>query len=182
MNNKNMHSKTDIKNEKKVAHPCQYCSKPCFGLQCKDCHLKMLDERNANCIDCETSFYALRKDGSKRKRCFDCQKIYAETYYKNCSGCNESFRFMLDNGKVFEKCSRCYASRKEEREEKEQNTKDLQNCATKRCPNKTSHTFCSHCFKNQKSLEDQYMISTCVVCRYRSPGNFKYCSSNCKNM
>ena len=60
----------------KPVHPCIHCQNPCYGSQCKDCHLKMMSERQSNCIDCNTTFNALKKDGSKKKRCFECQKTY----------------------------------------------------------------------------------------------------------
>ena len=36
--------------------------------------------RKSNC-DCKKVFYALRKDGTKRKRCFECQDIYNKNQY-----------------------------------------------------------------------------------------------------
>lgn len=189
--NMNMSEKewTEVTNKKVVKpqpHPCQYCGKSCFGLQCKECHLKMIAANNADCLDCKTSFKAIRPDGTKKKRCFDCQKSYTETYYKNCPKCNDVFRCMLDDGRVFDKCFKCYSEVKEERNKKfesrrkaeEENTNP---CNTRGCLNKTKFSFCSSCFKNKKTTEDSYMVSRCVVCDYRIKGNYRYCSDECKN-
>jgi hypothetical protein len=192
--NMNMSEKewTEVKNKNKnivkpQPHPCQYCSKSCFGLQCKECHLKMIAVNNADCLDCKTSFKALRPDGTKKKRCFDCQKSYSETYYKNCPKCNDVFRCMLDDGRAFDKCFKCYSEVKEENKKKyesrrkaeleeEENTKP---CNTTGCFNKTKFSFCSPCFRTKKNTEDSYMISRCIVCNYRIKGNYRYCSEVC---
>ena len=183
----NITENMNITEVKKQSRPCQYCGKNCFGLQCKDCHLKMVAANNAECLDCKVSFKALKKDGTKRKRCFDCQKIYNDTYYKNCSKCNDNFRCMLDDGRVFDKCFKCYNEIREENKKnyenrrkasEEENTKP---CTTKGCVNKTKFSFCSTCFRNKKNTEDSYMISRCIVCNYRIKGNYKYCSEDCKN-
>lgn len=178
---------TDVKNKKKFvkseAHPCQYCGKTCYGMQCKECHLKMSQINNADCVDCKVSFKALKKDGTKRKRCFECQKIYSQTYYGQCVDCNGTFRCVLDDGRSFDKCFKCYNEVRDERKKKYENSKDEGNtkiCNSKDCENSTKFAFCSSCFKNKKRVDDTYMVSKCIVCNYRISGNYKFCSDDCK--
>ena len=57
----NIQPKKDVKSSN--IHPCPYCNVPCFGKQCKNCHNKMIEDKNAECIDCTEQFYALRRDG-----------------------------------------------------------------------------------------------------------------------
>ena len=173
----------DVKNKMMVSkfHPCQYCGKSCAGLQCKECHLKMVNERNADCVDCGINFYAVKKDGTKRKRCFDCQEKFNGKHYKNCPDCKNSFRFTLDNGKVFDKCGDCYKSQKkneEEEKKRKEEEKIMNDC--KRCKKeKTLYDLCRNCFREQKEITDQYMLSRCVGCGQRYKGTFKYCGG-CK--
>jgi len=103
-----------------VAHQCPYCPNTCLGKQCKECHKKMVETRNATfdetknsyCCDCNKPFMSLRKDGSKRVRCFFCQKIYKETYIINCPDCNIEFHSRnKKDGRIFDKCFSCYKKR-----------------------------------------------------------------------
>ena len=181
-NNANMNTEsawTETKNKSdKKPHPCQYCGKNCFGLQCKECHLKMIAERNSECLDCDLSFLSLRKDGSRRKRCGDCQVTYTVRYYKNCPDCSKSFRFTLDNGKTFAKCGDCYKTYSKKREEaRQEETKDMNDC--KKCEIKTYYDLCRNCFYEEKNVTDTYMLSKCFGCGNRYKGNFKYCG-DCK--
>lgn len=162
-------------------HPCQHCGKSCAGLQCKECHLKMISERNADCVDCGKSFYAMRKDGTKRKRCVDCQAKFNDKYYKNCPDCKISFRFTLDNGKVFDKCGSCHMKDKikEEETRRKEEEKKMNDC--KSCKKeKTFYDLCRKCFREQKETTDQYMLSKCFNCGQRYKGSFKYCR-DCKS-
>ena len=161
-------------------HPCQYCEKSCIGMQCKDCHLKMVKDRNDDCIDCGTSFYAIKKDGTKRKRCFDCQNKFNNKYYKNCQDCSKSFRFVLDNGKVFDKCGSCYILDKKKGEDKKRNEDDREMNDCRKCKKeKTYYDLCRNCFRENKEITNIYMISKCIDCGQRGKGLFKYCC-DCK--
>ena len=178
--NMNMNNEwTEVRNKKTYKHhPCQYCGNKCYGIQCKDCHLKMVAEQNSECIDCKVTFKAIRKDGSKRKRCLDCQKNYSDKYFKNCPDCSKSFRCLLDNGKVFDKCSDCHKN--EIKAQEKQKIKDTLIYECKVCKQKTNHELCGKCFREKKSVEDTYMLSKCFSCGQRFKGNFKYCSKECK--
>ena len=92
----------------KVAHPCQYCEKQCFGLQCKDCHLKMISEREGKCNDCSNTFQAMRKDGTMRVRCVPCQEVYNKTYISKCVDCGNDYNTQNKDGRFFDKCYSCY--------------------------------------------------------------------------
>lgn len=92
----------------KVAHPCQYCGKQCFGLQCKDCHLKMMSEREGKCTDCGNIFMAIRKDGTMRVRCLPCQEVYNKTYIAKCTDCGDDYNTKSKDGRFFDKCYSCY--------------------------------------------------------------------------
>ena len=139
----------DVKNKVRLSnfHPCQHCGKSCAGLQCKVCHFKMVEERNADCVDCGKSFYAIKKDGTKRKRCFDCQTNFNDKFYKNCPGCSKSFRFTLDNGKVFDKCGECNFSDKKKEDNK------MNACKSCKKEN-TYYDLCRNCFREQKEVTD----------------------------
>ena len=50
-----------IKERNMESHPCQYCETPCFGLQCKNCHLKMVAEREGDCVDCKNNSFIQSK-------------------------------------------------------------------------------------------------------------------------
>jgi hypothetical protein len=101
LNNKTNNIENDL-------HPCQYCTNICRGLQCRNCHLKMISEKQGECIDCKNQFYALRSDGTKRKRCLDCQNNYNIKYIAKCPMCREDYHAFLEDGRVFDKCFKCY--------------------------------------------------------------------------
>ena len=193
--------------ETRVAHPCQYCSRSCFGKQCKECHVSMVSAREGKCVDCSEMFYALRKDGSKRIRCNTCQDAYAKIHISNCSDCGESFHAVLKDGRTFNKCLNCYkkeftncknCSKTTRVEyplckecyttEKSLSTKKKEKkpvyeshaCNTKGCPNKTTYSLCFSCNESFKDVANAYMISTCQFkdCGYRGKGSFKYCETH----
>ena len=56
----------------------------CYGFQCKNCHIKMIAEKQSNCIDCTKPFNAKRKNGTFKKRCFGCQDNYNKKYISKC--------------------------------------------------------------------------------------------------
>ena len=177
--------------ETKVAHPCQYCNKSCFGKQCKQCHLNMVASREGKCVDCGNSFPALRKDGSKKSRCNGCQEAYEKIHIAKCPDCGENFHAMLKNGKSYSKClpcykkdfttckncskttrveyplcKDCYVTEKSEKHEKrsyknKESAYPLHECNTKGCENKTSYSLCSSCNNAFKDVANEYMISTC---------------------
>ena len=199
------------KSSNMVPHPCIHCEKPCFGSQCKECHLKMIAEREGDCIDCDTKFNALRKDGSMKKRCFECQKIYNKNHIAVCSSCNNTYHATLDDGRVFNKCFDCYRKsfhqckncdntikeefdmcgdcfRKEKQKDwenkkvKSETSYPQQECRTNDCTNTTSYTYCKYCNDGIRTLENEYMISTCQEpgCGLRLKGNFKFCNDHRK--
>lgn len=124
--------------ETRVARPCQYCSKPCFGLQCKQCHLNMIASREANCVDCDNSFPALRKDGSKRSRCSSCQETYEKLHIAKCPDCGENFHALLKNGKSYSKCLPCYK-------------KDFTACTKCTKTTRVEYPLCKECYTSEKS-------------------------------
>jgi hypothetical protein len=139
-------------NNNNLAHPCQYCKTPCFGKQCKNCHLKMMENRKGNCIDCKNEFNALRTDGTKRKRCFTCQEKFNETFVRICKDCNSQYRYMLNDGRKFNICFTCYQ-------------KKLKKCD--KCDNMTFEKLplCKICYNNDKKnfikeTEDQSSSSS----------------------
>lgn len=100
-----METQKNIKNME--VHGCQYCSKPCYGLQCKDCHMKMMAERAGVCIDCSKSFQAMRKDGTMRKRCLDCQDVFASSHLNPCEDCSKPFPAKRKDGTMKKRCFDC---------------------------------------------------------------------------
>jgi hypothetical protein len=119
---------------KKDAHPCQYCGNSCYGKQCKQCHLKMLDSQKGVCMDCNVSFHAVRRDGSKRRRCTECQTAYNNKYISQCPDCNNTYHAYMEDGRVFEKCFGCYK-------------KSLHKCTN--CDNftKFEYALCRNCYQ-----------------------------------
>jgi len=182
-------------------HPCQYCSQPCRGKQCKACHFKMVSKMQAKCADCDKIFIALKKDGTMRKRCKECQDEYTKVHYAKCSECDEQYHAIMADGRVFNKCfdcykksftkcemekcdnttykgaalcSGCYKSSKVSRERK--NSPSMtQNCKTSGCKNTTTYSFCRDCNNKKKSVSESYMIFTCQKCGSRGRGDYKYC-------
>jgi hypothetical protein len=92
--------------EKSVSkfHPCNYCSKPCIGLQCRDCHFN----RRRKCDDCNKEHYAVQANGTINPRCNDCHKIYIQKRMKPCPCCGEKYLDVQKDGKVFDKCYKCF--------------------------------------------------------------------------
>ena len=128
--------------EKRELHQCPNdgCENSCFGKQCSECHIKMINERSNNfkdCCDCEKSFYAIRKDGSFRMRCRSCQEEYNNKHISICNFCGNSYHAKLANGKVYNKCYYCY--------QKSINT----SCET--CGDKSfGQKFCKPCYESTK--------------------------------
>ena len=131
-----------IQNETKVKelHPCQYCENLCYGHQCKSCHFKMLEKREGVCIQCNTTFQAMRKNGTLKKRCFECQDKYNKKYIAKCITCNKDFHAFLDDGRVFDKCLSCYKN-------------GFKQC--EKCDNNTREEFslCKECYKTERENE-----------------------------
>jgi hypothetical protein len=124
---------------KRQAHPCQYCENMCFGSQCKNCHLKMIADRQSNCIDCNRIFLAKRKNGTYRKRCFECQEKYNAKYIAKCISCNNDFHAYLDDGRIFNRCLKCYKN-------------SFKKCGN--CDNMThsDYVLCKICFRNNDEI------------------------------
>lgn len=153
-------------NTVKESHPCQYCSKPCFGRQCKECHLKMIQSQQSNCQDCDIVFAAQRRDGTKRKRCMDCQEKYINKYISICPDCKNSYHALLDDGRFFEKCYTCYKKSFHNCEKCEKQTKDI-------------YSLCRDCYFQDKQIRLQKECSicndfTCQECRI----NYKFRTLN----
>jgi hypothetical protein len=131
----------------KVAHPCQYCGQQCFGSQCKNCHLKMMSEREGNCNDCSKTFPAMRKDGTMRIRCAPCQEVYNSTYIANCSGCGDDYNTKSKDGRFFDKCYSCYK-------------KKFTKC--KNCDGSTlvEYPLCKSCFVTDRAKKPSSIVSS----------------------
>jgi hypothetical protein len=119
-------------------HPCQYCLKMCRGKQCKECHLKMVESKQGQCLECEKTFYAIRADGSKRRRCLDCQNNYNAKYISQCPICKSDYHAFLEDGRAFDKCYTCYQN----------SFTECINCSEK-APN--GHPLCKNCYLEEKS-------------------------------
>ncbi len=125
-------------NLEKDLHPCQYCGKTCKGKQCKECHLKMIKNRQGNCVDCNILFLAVRLDGTKKKRCLECQNNYNNKYISKCYLCGNDYHAFLEDGRVFDKCYDCYK-------------KSILECII--CKEKTinNYTYCKTCYNEHKN-------------------------------
>ena len=140
--------------QKKELHKCPYCENTCFGIQCKQCHIKMLEEQQGICIDCNTSFHAVRKDGSKRRRCISCQTIYNEKYISKCPICSSSYHAYLDDGRFFDKCFSCYK-------------KSFHQCSNCDKSTKIEYDLCKLCYHEEKKNKyNNYSIPTSNIKRF----------------
>ena len=199
INNNDMNvEKVEIieKNERKQ-HQCPNCPNMCFGKQCSECHLKMMEKIQGNCLDCSNTFYAIRQDGTKRKRCKDCQDVYNEKHISVCPGCKNTYHAMLDDGRCFDKCYKCYQDSmnkcmkcdknaygqkfcrdcyQSERPKRVEVERVEKKCKTEKCLATTTYTYCRSCNDSLRSVANDYMLSTCEECGYRGRGDFKLCS------
>lgn len=121
----------------KELHPCQYCDAMCFGKQCKDCHFKMLETQKGVCLDCHSTFHAIRKNGSKRRRCMECQDAYNKKYIAECPECQMTYHAFMEDGRVFEKCFTCYK-------------KTLHKCSNCDSFTKFEYALCRNCYQTRK--------------------------------
>jgi len=171
----------------KVRHPCQKCGQICYGKQCKDCHLKMIEIRDGVCCDCKNTFIAIRKDGTKRIRCYDCQEIYDATFISKCACGAEYHKTNKKTGAKFKECLTCYKKR-------------FIKCSN--CDNTTviDRPLCIECYtsKNEtKKIEDEYIpppqslrnpnkiyeLRKCFAKDCNSMTTYKYCvKCNKKNI
>lgn len=154
----------------KKLHKCPYCENTCYGIQCKSCHLKMLETHQATCIDCNELFHAVRKDGSKRRRCLNCQTKYNEKYISICPYCLTSFHSSLDDGRFFDKCFSCYK-------------KSLHQCSLCEKLTKIEYDLCKVCYlgdkkmkynKNYKNIKEENYVNELEL--------FKCGVNNCLNI
>ena len=166
-------STAPVETIKKDSHPCQYCGNPCYGKQCKQCHLKMLESQKGICVDCDVTFPASRRDGSKRRRCYDCQLTYNNKYISECPDCKQTYHAYMEDGRRFNKCFPCYKNslhkctncdnftkfefalcrkcyQQSAGERKSSSPRELQlfKCNTPDCENLTSKMFCKTCYFN----------------------------------
>jgi hypothetical protein len=140
----------EINNNNKInsneLHPCQYCGNTCKGKQCRECHLKMVEKKQGTCINCNSKFYALRIDGTKRQRCFDCQNVYNTKHISSCPICKKDYHAFLDDGRIFSKCYNCYQN-------------SLVEC--KKCFKKNSNNqpLCKKCYQEEKINNKHKLLS-----------------------
>ena len=148
-----------INNDKNTEpHPCQYCDNPCYGLQCKNCHIKMVKDRSGICIDCNLSFFnALRKDGTKRQRCNNCQTEFEIKNIVQCPDCDKPY-----DGRIFQKCLECHK-------------KSFRECES--CPNmiKSKYVKCGECFRNDKPYINMFPLIDCGTIDCLNKTTYKYC-------
>lgn len=198
-------TKSPTNKQELLPHPCKYCEKPCFGLQCKDCHLKMEKDLAGECSDCKKTFRAKKRDGKMRKRCQSCQEVYATKYIGTCPSCKDSYHKMNTDGRVFKVCFKCYNATRTKCKNCEKfafkdkplcvecHTKETVSskpprrekmeffpCSSTGCKNTTPYRFCRDCNAKNKETTDSYMISRCQFdgCSYRGKGEFKFCSEH----
>ena len=176
-------------------HQCPNCPNMCYGKQCSECHLKMMEKIQGICLDCEKSFYAIRQDGTKRKRCKECQDSYNEKHISVCPDCKNTYHAVLEDGRKFDKCYKCYQDSMNKCAKCDKNAygqkfcrdcyqnekanrveREVKNCRTETCSNTTTYTYCRSCNDSLRNVENIYMVSTCEECGYRGTGNFKVCS------
>jgi len=186
-------------------HPCQYCTKPCRGKQCKECHLNMVAKLQGKCGDCNKVFHALRKDGTSRKRCKDCHDAYLSKHYATCPDCSAQYHAFLEDGRVFDKCFECYnksfssckkcskrcfkdvelcspcfqESKKSAQPARVAQVHGDKPCKTAGCKATTNYTFCRDCNYKNKNLTSEYMLFRCEVCGTRGRGDYRKCA-DCK--
>ena len=90
-------------------HPCPNCQFPCLGKQCKECHFRMVFERNKNnnnCIDCGNEIESeIRQTKGKRCRC--CQITYNRNNTRKCKHIFCRKIFISWNSK-FSYCKDCF--------------------------------------------------------------------------
>lgn len=158
-------------------HPCQYCSKICRGKQCKECHLKMVESKQGECLDCKKSFCALRTDGTKRRRCIDCQNNYNTKYISQCPICYNDYHAFLEDGRVFDKCYKCYRNTFTICEKCKENTHGC-------------HRLCNNCYleekskfsllsynSNSSSISDIRILKECLNDECSNQTIYSYCKS-----
>lgn len=186
--------KKDASN-KSVTHPCKYCAKPCFGLQCKECHLKMVENLMGDCSDCGEKFRKILKDGTVIKKCFPCHETYMKTYIGTCK-CGETYKKLLEDGRKFDKCFSCYQASRKKCEKCDSFTfKDnslcsecyhsSRKCATEKCDNMIfkSNKLCSDCYKKERSSEDVFNCrkKSCTRKTSRENGYCRECFRDNRN-
>ena len=131
-------------------HKCLYCEKLCYGKQCKECHLKIINEKDGVCRDCKQGFKnATRKNGTKRQRCTPCQLLYNEIYIRSCPKCDNEYRAFSDSGKRYSTCFECYKN-------------SFRKCA--KCDNKIKepYLYCLECYNNKNSLLKKCKTADCT--------------------
>ena len=156
-------------------HPCRYCNNPCKGRQCRNCHIKMINNKQGECIDCSKIFNALRINGTKKQRCFDCQSIYTKHHISVCNICGNNYHAILKDGRKFAKCYNCYNEEftnckncnkrclkkydicKDCLEVDKHNITLIESkCRNNNCENKTFYCFCKECFKDYRFVTTKF--------------------------
>lgn len=177
----------------KESHPCQYCDKPCYGKQCKDCHNSMIAKQSGQCTDCNETFRALRQDGTMRKRCLKCQEEYTKSFISVCS-CGTEYHNKTKDGRAFDKCFNCYNAQFKKCAKcdnktlskyslcKECNDKkiktEMRKCIS--CVKMTLFTYCKECNNSNREMKNMYMMSVCQSkgCSERYRGDYKFCETH----
>jgi hypothetical protein len=176
-------------------HQCPNCTNMCYGKQCSECHIKMMEKIQGNCLGCSKAFYAVRQDGTKRKRCKECQDSYNEKHISICPDCKNTYHAVLDDGRKFDKCYKCYQDNMNKCAKCDKNAygqkfcrdcyqseklnrveREVKKCKNETCFNNTTYTYCKSCNDSLRNVENNYMMSTCEECGYRGVGNFKLCN------
>ena len=185
---------------------CNFCNKPCYGLQCVDCDLSMPTDVKSNCSDCFRTFDAMKKNGIIRKRCASCQITFEDKHLRACTGCSKFFFSRRKDGTFRKRCVECqdvfvktelkkcdgcdnntlkeYAFCKfciPSSMDLDMETKKVyksHKCNNKICENMTTYKLCSDC--NRTS--NQYMFSVCQYngCSFRGKGDSKFCVTHRK--
>lgn len=163
-----------IKMNNNTIHECPKCGGKCKGKMCKVCHLKLMKEKEGNCIDCKKKFEAKRNDGTYKKRCNICQTKFEINYLKNCENCKNEF-LALDIKHTI--CRDCFKSSPKCLNCNDNTTKDFKLCnkcfyIEKQCKNcgksmKRDYELCLSCEKNKNNLnknsneKNDEFIKTC---------------------
>ena len=159
-------------------HPCPKCHFPCFGKQCKDCHFRMVFEKNQYrncCVDCRNH---IDSDYQHLKRCRNCHYSYMLLQNRvKCKFifCKNIIKARSESCKKNSYCDHCFSHLKKNNE-----------CFCEDCSSVLYFNYekdknkCRTCMKNKKinmrtkSLDkNKFNNSRCVGCNKN--GHVLYC-------
>lgn len=149
-------------------HKCESCNNLCIKKKCQECFVKSIKDKQGECYDCKKLFFAVRIDGTKRKRCLECQSIYNEKHIAKCPICNNDYHAFLHDGRFFDKCYTCYQY-------------TLRKCDN--CDKKTSinQPLCKDCYNLEKINSKSYLLSYSPTSSTSAEFSFKQLTKTCKN-